>query len=230
MGSASATPWRLRGSSAAVEDHDLTAPWIGYGKPPEELLGGHRGDAGQGRLCQRIAARSAGTQDLVQQVGLLLVHLCHLLGQAVGVLVVAHAAVRDTGHAHPLLLCLLHQMVTKLHPLVRRQAIQGGHCGLLVLLGGQLRGDLLIAIQHLLVGVSPGRMPLIIAVDKVLLVLLLAAQNVLQKAHHILAVMHTSGCTLVHSAGTSAALVAIKQEKHVPFYRPAGQEQHAPSS
>jgi hypothetical protein len=73
-------------------------------------------------------------------------------------------------------------------------------------------------------------MPLIIAVDKVLLVLLLAAQNVLQKAHHILAVMHTSGCTLVHIAGTSAALVAIKQEKHVPFYRPAGQEQHAPSS
>jgi hypothetical protein len=96
-------------------------------------------------------------------------------------------------------------MVTKLHPLLRRQAIQGGHGRLLVLLWGQPRGDLLVAIQHLLVGVSLERMPLIIAVDKVLLVLLLAAQNFLQKAHHILPVMHTSGCTLAHSAGTSAA-------------------------
>jgi hypothetical protein len=38
-----------------------------------------------------------------------------------------------------------------------------------------------------------------------LVALLLAAQNVLQKAHHILPVMHTSGCTLAYSAGTSAA-------------------------
>src|SRR2546423_4043280 len=123
----------------------------------------------------------------MQHVGLLLVHLCHLLGQVGGVLVVAHAAVRDTGHAHALLLCLLRQILTKLHPLLRRQAIQGGHGRLLVLLGGQLRGDLLVAIQHLLVGVPLGRMPLVVAVDKVLVVLLLlAAQNVLQEVHHFL--------------------------------------------
>src|SRR5690349_20536359 len=162
-----------------------------------ELLDGHRGDAGQRRLCHRIAqnlthatAASAATsaaEQLPEQPWLLLMHLCRHLRKLARILVAAPAAGRR--HVHALLLGLLDQHLPKLRTLLRRHARERALGRLLELLWRQVRHHLLVPLHHLIVRVALRGRPLIVAVHEVLVVLLLllvllaAAEDVVQKVH-----------------------------------------------
>src|SRR5581483_1668256 len=89
----------------------------------------------------------------------------------------AYAALLEARQAHALLLLLHLEPLRELLPLVRRHLRKRLLRRLLVDVGRQLRGDLLVALPHFLIRVTLLGRPLLVAVHEVLIRLLLLSPS-----------------------------------------------------
>src|SRR5215210_4724413 len=119
------------------------------------------------RATARVpSSATTAAEELAQQTRLLLVRQARRLGQVVGVLQpVVYAILVEVDEVVALPLCLLAQVPPELHPLLGRHAGEGLLGRLQVIVRGELRGHLAVAVRRLLLRDS--LRALLVAVDEV---------------------------------------------------------------
>src|SRR6185437_1916652 len=126
-------------------------------------------------------------QNLTEHAGLLLMHLGGDPSKRVRVLILSVLTRSHAGDRLSLLLRLFLQILRERLAILRRHLVECLLRRCLILLGGQMRRDLLVILLRLLLAVARVRLALLEAVAEVLRLLLLlpVAEQVLQEIHRI---------------------------------------------
>jgi len=161
----------------------------------DELFHCHRSDAAERRLRQRItqqlthAAPTPATAQRGKAAGLLLPHPRGDPCQRAGIILdaVIDAILVEVREIQILLPRPLSKQLSELPALLGRHAGEGGLGRLFVRIVGELRGDLLVTIQGLVVGDTRPWPSLVVSVDEVsiLVALLATGEQILEQAHHV---------------------------------------------